>query len=313
MNNNDIIKLLQIPSYSGLEYRMIKYIIRWCEKHNIRYSKDKYNNLYLTKGKCKNGQYYPCITVHLDTVHKDNIQLIKNHKNIPIIIEKYNKITKIYSNKGIGGDNKCGIIIALSLLKQSKLLKVALFVSEEKNLYGSNNLFKPFFRDIGYVISFDSPGRNNGAYACNGLKLFSYNFYFKEIKNICDRYKCHYFNNEPNTDIVNIKRITNVECMIFGGGFYNPHSKNEYIILEDVKHAIKLGYSLIKNLKNKKYTFFNEEYVEYKHLNEMMTLYKNIVKNRNKKIIDIINNTCKKLQIDSYDNFKEVYKIIDYD
>lgn len=303
---NDIINILKIPSYSHKEDKMIQYIIKWCNINKIHYNKDNNNNLYLCKGKVRKNEFYPCITAHLDTVHSEHIKYINKGEELPIIIVKSNNKTKIFCNNfGIGGDDKCGIIISLMLLLYCKKLKVALFTSEEDGLKGSSNLDINFFKDVGYAISFDSPGNNKAAYASNNTDLFSNDFYFDKIKPICDSYNYKIFKSEPFTDILYIHENFNIQCMIFGSGYYLPHTKNEYIILEDVFNAFNLGVKLINSLKYKKYV----HHINNKMINELFYLHKMHIFNEKKKINDLIHNIC----IDNNINiklFNDIFKLL---
>ena len=46
----------------------------------------KYTNIYLTKGseKMTQGEYYPCVVSHMDTVHKNHTTLIHNNERLEI-------------------------------------------------------------------------------------------------------------------------------------------------------------------------------------------------------------------------------------
>ena len=59
---------MSVPTHSKLEYRMVVFIILWARKNGIKYEFDDYGNVYLTKGELSEGEYYPCVTSHLDTV-----------------------------------------------------------------------------------------------------------------------------------------------------------------------------------------------------------------------------------------------------
>ena len=64
-------EILEIPSFSGMEQLVVNYIVNFCKKHGFSYFKDKYNNVYITKGTINEGEYYPCVVAHTDTVHYD--------------------------------------------------------------------------------------------------------------------------------------------------------------------------------------------------------------------------------------------------
>lgn len=272
-----IISILEIPTVSRHESEMINYIKEWAALNNISCHKDRHNNLYLSKGIINKTEYYPCITAHLDTAQNKHTKYVKNKEKLPLNFDKYENKNRIFcENFGVGGDNKCGISIALFLLLKIEKLKFVLFSNEEIGLKGSKNLDINFFKDIGYVISFDSPSSNNIVYACRHTILFSKSFYNK-IKNICNKY--NYINlcdDMSLTDIVNIKEITNIECLLLSSGFYLPHSKYEFVLLDDMKNAVNLGVSLIENIGYNKYIFNATKLIKQSDNHYTDEIYNNI-------------------------------------
>ena len=249
-------KLMKVPTVSKMEQRIKYFIIEWAYKNKIHTEYDNFGNLYLTKGKIEDNEYYPCVTAHLDTVQIRHIPFIQNNSELDVKIKRAHGKTKFYHpNYGLGGDDKCGILICLSLLEKIDKLKVAFFVQEEVGTVGSQRLNTKWFDNVGYVIGYDSPDRNRAAYACKGNRLFSQDFFENYIKEVCEKNGVTNFYSEPNTDVRVIREKVDVQCMNFGSGYYKAHTKDEYILLEDVDAACKLGYELINHLGLSKYYF----------------------------------------------------------
>jgi hypothetical protein len=123
-------------------------------------------------------------------------------------------------------------------------------LDEETGCHGSDALDLNWFKDVGYVIGYDSPDLYRAAWSCSGVKLFSYEFYTKHMKEVCDRWgltKGCFFS-EPYTDVKNIREKTDIICMNFGNGGYNAHCPSEYIIIEDMDQACGMGIDLIDNI-----------------------------------------------------------------
>jgi hypothetical protein len=59
----------------------------------------------------------------------------------------------------------------------------------------------------------------------------------------------------PYTDIMIIKQKSDVSCLNMSCGYYNMHTKNEFVCLYDVERAITAGLNLVKDLGLKKYEF----------------------------------------------------------
>ena len=52
-----------------------------------------------------------------------------------------------------------------------------------------------------------------------------------------------------------LKEKFNFACLNFAAGYYNYHTCNEYVVVEDVINSIKLGENVIKKLGNSFYEF----------------------------------------------------------
>ena len=177
---------MSVPTHSKLEYRMVVFIILWAKRNGIKYEFDDYGNVYLTKGELAEGEYYPCVTSHLDTVQTKHDPYI--YAGVPLDLKTERTKDGLHkisvdanggSSIGIGADDKGGICICLSLFNHLDKLKACFFLDEETGCHGSDNLEKDWFNDVGYVIGYDSPDLYRAAWACNGTKLFSYEFYEK--------------------------------------------------------------------------------------------------------------------------------------
>jgi hypothetical protein len=258
MNKDFVLECMSIPTHSRLEYRMVTFIILWARRNNVKYEFDDYGNIYITKGVLEDGEYYPCVTSHLDTVQIKHDPYIYAGVPLDLKIEKTkdneHKVS-VASNTygvGIGADDKGGIAICLSLFDHFEKLKACFFLDEETGCNGSNNLWKEWFNDVGYVIGYDSPDLFRAAYSCSGVKLFSYDFYEKHMKDVCDKWGLVQgsFHAEPFTDVKNIREKIGVICMNFGNGGYNAHNMGgtEYCILEHMDHACGMGIDLIDNI-----------------------------------------------------------------
>ena len=257
MDKDFVLECMSIPSHSRLEYRMVAFVILWARRNNVKYEFDDYGNLYLTKGELAEGEFYPCVTSHLDTVQTKHEPYIFAGVPLDLKIEKTkdneHKVSVANtggSDIGIGADDKGGIAICLSLFKHFDKLKACFFLEEETGCDGSKSLWADWFNDVGYVIGYDSPELYRAAYSCSGTNLFSYEFYEKYMKDVCDQYgltKGH-FHAEPFTDVKQIREKIGVMCMNFGNGGYEAHSPREYCILEHMDQACGMGIELIKTI-----------------------------------------------------------------
>ena len=252
-------KLFAVPTFSGFEIRILEFLVEWANENKIAWRQDEYGNLYMRKGIMTQDKYYPCVCAHLDTVFEEQVQLIQARKNLKILERITEKGTELFTEgTGIGGDDKAGILICLELIKRTPYIKACFFREEEIGCKGSRNLDIDWFQDVGYVIGWDSPERNRGAYASAGIALFDMDFY-EIIKDTCARHGLTNFRSEPFTDVSEIRKINDLVCMNFGNGGYNLHRKNEYVALEETDGAVGLGLDLIELLGNQLYSLPHDQ------------------------------------------------------
>lgn len=266
-------EFMSIPSYSRFEFRIATYIILWAKKNGVNYTMDKKGNIYLTKGELSEGEFYPCMTAHMDTVQDKSKPFILAGADLPLKTRVMKSKTsdefihEVYINgQGIGADDKTGVFISLSIMSKVDKIKAAFFVEEEIGMKGSEELDPTFFDDVAYVVGWDSPDLNRAAWKCSGTTLFSRDFYENGLKPVVEKWGMtdKSFHSEPFTDVVKIRNKTNVVCSNFGNGGYNAHATNEYIVVEHVDHAIGMGLDIVNTIGNKKrFTIEKSSYSGY--------------------------------------------------
>jgi di/tripeptidase len=262
MKNLDFFKkLLSVPTYTYHEDKMIAFLESHLESKGYEHYVDDYGNVYVTKGVLSEGENYPCVVAHTDTVHKlDTINVFE--ETLPNSKGQDSLCLKAYNDfdepTGIGGDDKCGVFACLELLDKFDVIKAAFFVSEEVGCIGSKNADDRFFDDVGYVIEFDAPGDYMVTHYCFGVKLYDQDseFFEKTDKVLTEhmlgtpQYMVH-----PYTDVYALKKKYDFACINFSIGYHNYHTKDEYICVEEVEAGIKSGEELIKSLGKVKHHF----------------------------------------------------------
>jgi putative aminopeptidase FrvX len=270
MNLNKFKELLSVPSKTYQEEDMVEYICNELDMiPGVSYYRDEMLNVYATKGKLNEGEYYPMFIAHTDTVHQKVDKIIIKEENLI----RPNTFGKQFNNQmvpclkaytednkptGIGGDDKCGIFICLELLKTLDKVKIGLFVSEETGCHGSSKCDVNFLQDVGYITQYDAPGNHLITEICSGVRLFERDseFFNKTLKVIEDGFKNEMFiQSHPYTDISQLKKKIDVCCINMSCGYYNMHTNQEFISIDDVKNAIIVGQNMVKVLGYKKYQY----------------------------------------------------------
>ena len=178
-----------------------------------------------------------------------------------VISEKEGKLTAYHptngNQTGIGGDDKCGVFVCLSLLEHFDILKASFFVEEEIGMLGSKQADPEFFKMWGM--------RSN----LMPLVLIGYLRYVVELNYLIRNFKTHItnilseggytkFSNDPFTDVNQLAQKFDFNCLNLGCGYYKQHSDNEYVVIEEVEKSLKMGKKLIDHLGIKKYIHHKE-------------------------------------------------------
>lgn len=263
---NRLKEVLSVPTYSEKEQLMIEYLQKVLKEKGYEHFTDIYGNIYVKKGESKN---FPCFIAHTDTVHEVNL-------NLKVVQEEFNKkqILKGIDGKsgepsGIGGDDKCGVFLALEMLDTLPNVKAAFFVSEEIGCVGSRNADRTFFQDVGYAIQYDSPYGNTMSLTLMGKYLFEQKSEFADkVSDLILEYGIDDWAYHPYTDAWQIVEKFNICCLNLAAGYYRYHTDNEYVIIDDVQNAFDLGLKLVETLGERKYKNNEKPLDRYNMLNE---------------------------------------------
>jgi tripeptide aminopeptidase len=260
--NTELLKeVLSVPTKTYQEEKMVEFLVNWLTENNISHFVDEFNNVYATKQESQDlpeDFYFPCVISHTDTVHSiDTINI--SEEMLPNAQDELKLSYKAYNDEGnptgIGGDDKCGVFACLTLLKELPNLKAAFFVSEETGCHGSMKASEDFFQNVGYGIQFDAPENWMITEKCFGQVLFDRDTEFFEK---CDKVLTESMDNSlmqymvhPYTDVYALRSKFDFSCINISIGYYNYHTKHEYVVVEDVFNGIEMGRKMIEGLGNK--------------------------------------------------------------
>lgn len=110
-----------------------------------------------------------------------------------------------------------------------------------------------FFKNVGYGIQFDVPSSNWISEVCSGVRLFDDEFK-GEIKDTLS--ECGYtnFSVDPFTDVNQLAKKYDFNCLNLGCGYYRQHTSSEYVVVDEVFDSVRAGEKLISKLRLEKYT-----------------------------------------------------------
>lgn len=115
---------------------------------------------------------------------------------------------------------------------------------------------------MGYAVQFDAPGNNLITEVCSGTRLYEEGGefinktlpLFNEMMGVNADPQSH-----PYTDVSQIKRKGDFSCINFSCGYYNMHTENEFVVVDDVNRAVEFSIELVNRLENKKYVYDYEK------------------------------------------------------
>ena len=105
---------------------------------------------------------------------------------------------------------------------------------------------------MGYAIQFDAPSSNWISEVCSGVKLFDEDFK-NEIKGVLNESGYNKFSIDPFTDVNQLAKKYDFNCLNLGCGYYRQHSDSEYVVISEVEDSLKAGIQLISKLGVTKY------------------------------------------------------------
>src|SRR5690606_21038421 len=247
MNKEFLKKILTIQSESFNQWRVFAFIIRHVSKlPNVAYDVID-GNIYITKKTDTKVKHYPCVVAHMDTVHDiaEDLTILSVKSEDDELYSGFNRVTM--TQTGIGGDDKVGIFIALSCLEKFDNIKLVFFKDEEVGCNGSYDAWMPFFNDCRFVIQCDRSGSTDFITTACGTKMASKDF-IKDAGKIMKKYG-YVSNTGSMTDVYALKQMgLGVSACNLSCGYYNPHSNNEYVSLNDVSNCLDLVTDMINNM-----------------------------------------------------------------
>jgi len=262
-------KILSIPSFSRKEECVRAYLIEFANQRGIKYSVDTYGNVFLRKGVISGDQSYPCVVGHMDTVYSSQAEMVDKETKLDIIEKETKEGTILYAqtsrisgvplSAGIGGDDKAGLFICLSLIDRFDTIMGAFFVEEEIGCNGSRKakygVGHTYLEQAGYFIQFDAPTNDWISRTCSGVELFNNNFE-KRLNPVWDKHKLSTPKvNDPFTDVKELRLAYPVCCINYFAGYMDMHSLVEYVVIEYVEKAFKVGVDTILELGLGKYLY----------------------------------------------------------
>lgn len=239
-------QLYKITSKSGREDKIKSFLLDCLKDIQLKIETDSIGNLFITKGQ---ADVYPCVAAHLDEIHIPcKREIIINDNTLYAVDEMWNRV-------GCGADDKNGLWIAINLLRSEPILKVALFVQEEKlgtiaGCRGANACNLSFFDNVKFILECDRKGAHDVVAIGKGDILLCDDKFIPQT--ILDKYDYQLVSG-GKTDVVALKMrglkipVCNISC-----GYYNAHKNNEYTQFSELQNCLSFVKEILSEETNEK-------------------------------------------------------------
>ena len=224
--------LYKISSKSGMEDQMKAFILDYLRDVDLDIKTDDIGNMFITKGL---ATFYPCVAAHLDEIHTPCEREVVVNGDVVYTVDR------LWNRVGCGADDKNGLWIIMNILKTEPVLKVALFVQEERDgdragCRGARACDLSFFDDVRYVIECDRKGASDVVHIG------------KEDTHLCDSNFIHAdllqkygykMVKGGKTDVVELKmRGLNIPVCNISCGYYDAHKNSEYTRFSELERCL---------------------------------------------------------------------------
>ena len=207
-------------------------------------------NMQSGDGYCfKEGTFPVLITAHMDTVHKRQVHNVTYYK--------FDGKMVATSPVGIGGDDRCGIYMALKILE--KVDCSVLFCEDEESgsigakKFVKSELCKSLKGKFKYIIELDRANSNDAV------------FYEDDNKEFHDFVTKEFFKKAYGTwsDICTLSPALDISSVNLSCGYYKAHTTNEYVVMQEMYKSIEKTIKLLERTDTAKEPFKYIESVGY--------------------------------------------------
>lgn len=235
-------QLYGISSKSGMEERMKSFVLDCVSDVELSVETDEIGNLFITKGE---AELYPCIAAHLDEIHTPC------EREVIIEGDRIFTVDRLWNHVGCGADDKNGLWVIINLLHSEPILKVALFVQEERTgdiagCRGARACDLSFFNDVKFVLECDRKGSSDVVSIGKDEIVLCYQDFIPQ--GILQRYGYEMVKG-GKTDVVELKMrglqipVCNISC-----GYYDAHKDSEYTLFPELQNCLSFVRGVLKSI-----------------------------------------------------------------
>lgn len=233
---DNLMALFTIHSPSGKEERIANYCMDVLSKSGFQCNTDKIGNVYAVRGTPNVESKFILLNAHMDAVHGDRDRVVED----PGVVEyhKYEDIISTHGQAVLGGDDKAGCAVILTLAQTTDLpYKVLLTVQEESGGDGARAVPNEFYSDVLFCFTMDRKGAadvivNYCGSPCAPETIVDALNEIADVHAGAKFYKAH----GSFADTYTISRV--VPAVNLSIGYYEPHTANEILDVESTHRTL---------------------------------------------------------------------------
>jgi putative aminopeptidase FrvX len=235
-------QLYKISSKSGMEDRIKSFVLGCVREVYLKVETDDIGNLFITKGV---AETYPCVAAHLDEIHTPC------EREVVIEGDKIYTVDRLWNRVGCGADDKNGLWIIINLLHSEPVLKVALFVQEERmgdiaGCRGARACDLSFFSDVKFVLECDRKGRSDVVSIGKDDTLLCDSDFIPQC--LLSKYGYEMVKG-GKTDVVELKmRGLEIPVCNIGCGYYDAHKNSEYTMFSELQNSLSFVRDVLQSI-----------------------------------------------------------------
>lgn len=225
--------------------------------------------LYARKG--DSNDPIPFIVAHSDTVHRivePRQYRVESYLNTDgeVVYGAYDPTTN--KARGVGGDDKCGLFIAVEAARRLKDVGVLITVDEETGAQGARRVPPLELAHAAVLIQADRRGNSDAIYEASGVILSSKGWR-DHVTPTIEAHGYEWSDYGALTDVSELvaEQIAHVSAINVSAGYHNAHTSYETVKESELENALELCIELARASTGKRWphTAERQRYHSYQY------------------------------------------------
>lgn len=211
--------------------------------------------LYARKG--DSNDPVPVIVAHADTVHRivePNRYRVESYLNSDgeLVYGAYDPTTN--KARGVGGDDKCGLFIAVEAARRLKDVGVLITVDEETGAQGARRVPPLELAHAAVLIQADRRGNSDAIMEASGVTLSSKGWR-DHVTPVIEAHGYEWSDYGALTDVSELvaEQIAHVSAINVSAGYHNAHTTYETVKESELENALELVIDLARASTGKRW------------------------------------------------------------